>query len=159
MKSVCFCPLCQMHSPLCIERAHIPYSARWVEKGPQGHHVIYERYLRTVHPKKNHLIQVRLLTMKRRNIAKGIMDPTKIKLHNLSQTSAAKYWPNLSVGICTKLLSFSLNLDKGAWPRKISNPEFYSSSPTRRSRYKLPQYGYLPSVREAFKNFLADFFR
>ena len=91
MKSACFCPLCQMHSPMRIERAHIPYSARWVEKGPQGHHVIYERYLRTVHLKKNHLIQVRLLTMKRRNIAKGTMDPTKIKLHNLSQTSAAKY--------------------------------------------------------------------
>ena len=53
MKSACFCPLCQMHSPLCIERAHIPYSARWVEKGPQGHHVIYECHIRMVHQGKN----------------------------------------------------------------------------------------------------------
>ena len=37
------------------------------------------------------------------------------------------------------ILYFSLNLDKGAWPRKISKPEFYSISPIRRFRYKLPQ--------------------
>ena len=53
MKSACFCPLCQMHPPLCIERVHIPYSARWVEKGPQGHHVIYECHIRMVHQGKN----------------------------------------------------------------------------------------------------------
>ena len=38
------------------------------------------------------------------------------------------------------------NLDKGAWPRKISKPEFYSSSPTRRSRYKLPQQSNLSVI-------------
>ena len=34
----------------------------------------------------------------------------------------------------------ALNLDKGTWHWKILKPEFYSRSPIRRSRYKLPQW-------------------
>ena len=53
----------------------------------------------------------------------------RVKVGGESKADTTPLLLFLNFDVMLAILYFSLNLDKGAWPRKILKPEFYSSSP------------------------------